>query len=349
MNEQYIGIDLHKSFFQACALTVDGTRLWEDRFPTTGEGLAAFRERCGPAVRVAVEASGPTWAFADHVSPAVGQLLVVDPRKTKLKAGYAAKTDRLDARRLADALRRDSVVGIYVPPPAIRDLRELCRYRCSLVRLRVGLKQRVHALLVRQGVPVPAVSDLFGRKGQQWLADLRLAGWAGVSLHGLLQLVRDVLTQLEAIEPVVRTYAARDPIARALDTIPGIGAVLAVMIRAEIGTIERFDRPAQLASYAGLVPRVTQSGRLCRTGAITKQGSPWLRWALVEAGVQVPRRPDALGRWARRLAGAKGAGKARIAAARVLCGEIFRVWLGADGRLSPPAIADDMTRGRVDS
>jgi transposase len=76
---------------------------------------------------------------------------VIDPRKTRLRAGVAAKTDNLDARRLADALRRDSVVPVYYPPPAIRELRELCRHRGSLVRLRVTLKQRRHALLLRQG------------------------------------------------------------------------------------------------------------------------------------------------------------------------------------------------------
>ena len=101
--------------------------------------------RCGPQSRLAVEASSPTWAFVDQVVAQVGVVHVVDTRKTRIKAGYAAKTDRLDAQRLADALRRDSVVGIYYPPPAIRDLRELCRYRCHLARLQASLKQRIHA------------------------------------------------------------------------------------------------------------------------------------------------------------------------------------------------------------
>ena len=91
----------------------------------------------------------------------MGAVQVVDARKTRLKAGYAAKTDRLDAQRLADALRRDSVVGIYYPPAAIRDLREMCRYRCHLARLQASVKQRIHALLLRQGrvEPVRLFSD----------------------------------------------------------------------------------------------------------------------------------------------------------------------------------------------
>ena len=113
MEREYIGIDLHKAFFQVCAMNATGERLWEQRWPTTDAGITGLLARCGPQSAVAVEASGPTWAFADRVGPQVGGLQVVDTRKTRIKAGFAAKTDRLDARRLADALRRDSVVGIY--------------------------------------------------------------------------------------------------------------------------------------------------------------------------------------------------------------------------------------------
>ena len=86
---------------------------------------------------------------------------VVDPRKTKLKAGFAAKTDRLDARRLADALRRESVVSIYVPPPAIRELREVCRGRHQLVRLRTRLAQMIRALLLRCDAGEPPGTRLY--------------------------------------------------------------------------------------------------------------------------------------------------------------------------------------------
>src|SRR6516225_3189934 len=155
MEREYIGVDLHKQFFHACAVTETGTRAWEQRFPRNDGGLVLFRARCSPMTAIAVEAMGPTWAFVDALRPSGAPVCVVDPRKTRLKAGYAAKTDRLDARRLADALRRDSVVGIYYPPPAIRDLRELCRYRTHLSRLQAGLKQRIQALLLRQGMRAP--------------------------------------------------------------------------------------------------------------------------------------------------------------------------------------------------
>jgi transposase len=325
VEQEYIGIDLHKAFFQVCAVHPSGERHWEQRWPTTDQGIAGLLTRCGPQSRIAVEASSPTWAFVDRIVDHVGAVHVVDTRKTRIKAGYAAKTDRLDAQRLADALRRDSVVGIYYPPPALRDVRELCRYRCHLARLQASLKQRIHALLLRHGVTVP-VKSLFGTRGTVWLDGLALPGWGGASLRGLRQVVLDVRTQMVPVMTAIRETAAADPIARALDTRPGFGPVFSVTLRAEIGVMARFPNGPHLASYAGLVPRVERSGSRHWSGRITKTGSPWLRWVLIEAAIHQLRRPDDFGQWARRLAIRKGVLKARVAVARALCDEVFEVW-----------------------
>ena len=324
MEREYIGIDLHKAFFQACAVTPTGERCWEQRWPTSEAGIAALLARCGAQTAVAVEASSPTWAFVDRIGPHVGLVSVVDTRKTRIKAGYAAKTDRLDARRLADALRRDSIVSIYYPPPSIRDLRELGRYRCHLARLQASLKQRIHALLLRQGVAAPRA--LFTQRGQQWLDALVLSGWADAELRGLRHVLADVRRQLVPVLTTIRRIAASDPIARQLDHHPGFGPVFSVTLRAEIGTIARFPDGAHLASYAGLVPRVERSGSRHWTGRITKTGSPWLRWVLIEAAIHQFRRQDPFGRWARGLAVRKGMLKARVAVARALCAEIVAGW-----------------------
>jgi transposase len=342
MSTEYIGIDLHKAFFQACAVDAEGRRQWEARWPTSGEGIAALVTRCGDDSRLVIEASGATWSFADRLIGPGRHVQVIDARKTRLRAGYAAKTDRLDARRLADAARRDSVVGVYYPPPAIRQLRELCRYRATLVRMRSALKQRIHALLVRQGVTPPPRADLFGVGGRRWLATVTLDSWADASFRGLRQLYEGLETQLAPVEHTVHRLAQADAVARALDRLPGVGAVLGLMIRAEIGTIHRFARPAQLASYAGVVPRITQSGNRCHHGRITKDGSPWLRWALIEAAIHGTRRRDDVGRWARQLALRKGALKTRAAVARVLCEEIFRTWCEVE-RLSGSVVETPLT------
>jgi transposase len=319
-------VDLHKSFFQACAVQVDGERVWEGRFPRTPAGLAAFVARDIGRAPLAVEAMGPTWAFVDAVQARVAQVCVVDPRKTKLKAGYAAKTDQLDARRLADAVRRDSVVRVYIPPPAIRHLRELCRGRHHLVRVRARLMQTITSRRLRPDGGDPPVTRLASPRGIAWLQTRELPGAAGESLQRLTRALRAVDAEARLADAAVRARAAEDPLAMALTQVKGVGPVLALTLRAEIGTVTRFQRWPQLASYAGLVTRVDASAGRVRHGRITREGSPWIRWALGEAAIPAMTRRAAIGRWARRLAGRISICPARVALARRLCRAIVRVW-----------------------
>jgi transposase len=327
MVREYIGVDLHKAFFQACAVAPTGERRWEGRFARTREGIARFVARGVTAEHaLAVEASGPTWAFVDALQPTGAQICVVDPRKTRLKAGVAAKTDRLDARRLADALRRESVVSIYVPSPAIRALRELCRGRHQVVRVRTRLAQAIRALLLRCDAGEPPATKLHAARALAWLAAQPLTPDADTALHRLERLYRVVHAEAQAADAEVRQRAVTDPIAVALDRIVGVGPLMALTLRAEIGDIARFAGGPALACDAGLVPRVDASAARVHRGRITRDGSRWLRWVLVETAGHAIRRDEARARWARRLAMRKGIQKARVALARVLCQEVVTTW-----------------------
>ncbi|HWI16453.1 MAG TPA: IS110 family transposase [Vicinamibacterales bacterium] len=326
MEQQYIGIDLHKASFHACAVRGDGSRIWEAVFPRTRDGVTAFAARDIAGAALAVEATGPTWPFVDAMSAYGVRVCVVDARKTKLKAGFAAKTDRLDARRLADALRRDSVTSVYIPPSAIRELRELSRGRQQVVRLRTKVVQAIRALLLRQDAPEPPVRTLTSRAGLAWLQTVHLGPSSDASLRRLERVLHTLQGEARQADGLVRQAAADDPIVRALTRVRGVGPILGVAVRAEIGAIDRFATGAALACYAGIVPNVHASGSTYRSGAITRAGSPWLRWALVEIAVKAMRQPDPLGRWARRLAVAKGIKRARVALARRLCDQIVREW-----------------------
>ena len=326
MEREYIGIDLHKAFFQVCVLTAVGERVWEGRLPHTDAGIAQLANRLRRPTRIAVEATGPTWSFVDRLQPTGAEIWVVDPRKTKLKAGFAAKTDRLDARRLADALRRDSVVSIYVPPPAIRELREVCRSRHQLVRLRTRTVQMIRALLLRQAVAEASVTRLYTPRGIAWLRQVALPPVAALTLRRLTDILERLQSEAVDAERALVARAREDAIAGALDQMVGIGPVLGLTLRAEIGDITRFASGPKLASFAGVVSRVERSANRGYAGRITRQGSPWIRWALVEAARHAMKRRDGVGRWARRLAVRKGMNKARVALARRLCDELVAQW-----------------------
>jgi len=189
------------------------------------------------------------------------------------------------------------------------------------------LVQTIRALLLRSGVDDAPIKRLYSARGAAWLQQVRLPPDADRTLRRLERLLQAVQAEVLEAEAQVTTYASTDPIAQALATLVGIGPVRALTLRAEIGDITRFRRGGrELASYAGVVARVDRSADHCHYGRITREGSPWLRYVLVEAAMNAMKRPDAIGSWARRLAVRKGAHIARVALARVLCGEIVRVW-----------------------
>ena len=252
-------------------------------------------------------------------------MCIVDKRKTKLKAGYAAKTDRLDARRLADALRRESVVSIYFPPPANRELRELCRHRLMLTQLRTRVLQRLRALLLRQGLGDPPVRTLRSAAGQRWLDQVRLPPQAQTALATMRLVEGGIRGPDRAVEAEMRHEAEADPIVQRLRTIRGVGPVVGLTLRAEVGDIARFRTPGHLASYAGLVPRVDRSATHTHYGD-HKRGIALVAMALGEIGLHALRRPDPVGRWGRKLALRKGAMTAQVALARLACADIMQVW-----------------------
>ena len=178
-----------------------GERLWEGRFRAEcrrDRGVSSARDRWGARDRGRSQRAD--WSFVDALTPSGARICVVDPRKTQLKAGVAAKTDRLDARRLADALRRDSVVSIYVPPPAIRELREVCRGRHQLVRLRTRLAQMIRALLLRCDADEPPGTRLYAPKALAWLDHVALRPDAQAALRRLVTAYRAVHTEAQAAD-----------------------------------------------------------------------------------------------------------------------------------------------------
>jgi transposase len=170
----------------------------------------------------------------------------------------------------------------WIAPPATRELRKLVRHRAKLVGLRAHGKAEVHAVLAKCGVQV-GMSDLFGLEGTALLDRLSLPAPYQARVRSLRRVIDALNFEIDVFAGMCRARLARDPGYAALQTIPGIGGVLAAVFLAEIGDVHRFPGPAQLASWAGLTPKHRESDTHVHRGRITKQGSRLIRWAAVES------------------------------------------------------------------
>jgi transposase len=239
----------------------------------------------------------------------------------------ACKTDKVDARVLAELSFRDLVPAIWLPGERLRSERELSRFRLHLVKHRTSLKNRIHATLLTFGHQRP-VSDLFATKGRRLLEQLEIPEpWQGNVRAGLV-LIDDLDRRINEIEARLQRAGADHPYVPLLLTVPGIGWVLGYTIAAEIGEINRFATAKQLVSYTGLCPRVKQSGDSDLRGPLSKHGPRYLRWALIEAAQHAAAHPAYRERYQqtkRRLGKQRGAKVAQIELARKLAEAIWHM------------------------
>jgi transposase len=252
---------------------------------------------------------------------------IADALKVKGLAPLAAKTDRIDARVLAELARRDLVPAIWLPDPETRAERERARFRLHLVRHRTALKNRIHATLIAFGHPVP-VSDLFGTRGRELLERLDLPEPWATTLDTSLRMVDQLEREVAACEAELRRLGADHPDIPLLMTVPGIAWVLGYTIAAEIGDIGRFASPKKLAGYTGLCPYVRQSGGRDDRGPLALNGPKYLRWALIEAATHAARHPAYRERYERnkqRLGRQRGSKVARVDIARELATAIWHM------------------------
>jgi len=209
----------------------------------------------------------------------------------------------------------------WLAPPAVRELRELVRYRAKLVALRSGLKAQVHAVLAKQGVRVP-MSDLFGVAGTRLLDELGLEHAYAQRVASLRRLLAAYDQEITMLGREIATALADDAGYLAIQAIPGVGPVLAAVFVAEIGDIQRFAGAPPLCSWAGLTPRHCESDTTVRRGPITKQGPRLVRWAAVEATQRLPAASKQAADF-HRIADRRGKGIGRVAAARKLLTLVF--------------------------
>jgi transposase len=282
---EYIALDVHKRYTLASVARPEGGLVREARIPHERGAVRAFLDRCERGSPVAVEATGNWYWVVDEIEAAGFLPKLVHARKAKLMMGMVNKTDKLDARGLNRLQQAGTLPTVWIPPGELRDQRDLPRTRMVLVRQRTQLKNRIHATLARYALPGPEVSDLFGRRGREWLRQHlgELPAHTAFSTGRLLEQIEALDREVDLFEQRIRDVFKPTPEVARLMTLPGVGLILGVLIALEVGDITRFPGPDNFIAYAGTTPRVRASGGKTRYGPLRSDVNHYLKWAFVEA------------------------------------------------------------------
>lgn len=315
-----IGCDFHPSFQQVAIFDKETGEIREQRLGHREEAERFYRSLAGP-VRVGMEACGQ-WLWFERLLEELGQeLWLGDAGQIRATVVRKQKTDRRDAEHMLRLLLEGRFPRIWVPKREERDARQLLVQRHKQVQARTQVKNQLQALALGQGVQ--RKRKLWTQAGRAELEKLELLPYAAQRRQQLLLELDRRDAEIAALDRQVEAEAGRRAEAARLMTHPGVGPVTALAMVLTVGPAERFASAREVASYFGLIPREHSSGGRQQFGHISKQGNPFLRFLLVEAGQSAARYDAELGRFYRRLAGKKHRSLAKVAVARKLAQRLY--------------------------
>jgi transposase len=317
----FVGVDLHKKTIVLCVMDQDRKITHRRSFACCDtESITAFFQSL-EAFEVVVEATASYEWFIELVEPCAQKVVLANPKKLRVIAESNKKTDKLDAHVLAEFLARDMIPQAHRPTPRQREHRTLVRHRQYLKGRATALKIKMRRLLSDYNADC---KDLFSVPGwEQALKTAPLRPSARFVLEQLHAAWQTLEGQLRALSQRMKEFAAAAPPREAearkkLVKMPGVGPVTIDVVLSEVGDVRRFPSAKALTAYVGLAPRVRQSAGKRKDLRITKEGSPLMRWALVEASWRVITQSQAWEGIYQRIKKRAGSKKAIVAVARRL-------------------------------
>lgn len=278
------GVDCHKTWSRLCVLDTKTGEMYEsNRVAHTPEALQKFFAELPRPEILALEAGRNSYFLHKLYQPFAERVWVVNSYEVRrLCRRRSAKTDKRDAYAIATLVAGGQLEPLHMPDEQTMERRQLTRAKKRLTNVATQLRNQIRSVLAVHGRECPA-RDLLGKKGRAYLERLELPTLLRQILDTLLSTLLAVHQQAEALKARVEQEADKDPNARLLRTIPGVGPFLSLSLAAEIGDVRRFADASRLRGYSGLVPRIDQSGGRRHTGPLTKLGNPHLRYAAVMA------------------------------------------------------------------
>lgn len=322
--KRYIGLDVHKHYLIALGVDEDLNVVLPARRVELSHLETWMKKNLSRQDEVVLEMTTNTWHLYDELCAYAGSVLVVHPPHVALITRSQVMNDKIAASILARLLARGLLVGIWIPPREIRELRGLVAQRKKMTGLATQAKNRLHAVLQRHHL-VPPEGNPFHESQQHWWLTLPLGTLEKVNVQSDLETLRFAQAQQVRLTSMMEEIASQQEQTTRLLQLPGFGVVTAITVWAAIGNIQRFADPQHLVGYAGLGTRVHNSGMSIWTGRITKAGRRDLRVVLIEAAqVAANTHPH----WKAELARLQprlGRNKAIVAIARKLLGAVWYI------------------------
>jgi transposase len=279
---RFVGLDIGKWKCRAAIMNQEGNILDEFTFTNNHEGIENLATKLNLQDRVVMESTGSVWTnLYDQLDDRNIDVSLANPLKTKAIASAKIKSDKIDARILAHLLRSNLIAESYVPGKPLREILALMRHRVAIVKIRTMVKNQIHAIVDKHGLPCE-YSDMFDKRGMEWLRSLELPSLDKLILDNHLTHLENLNQQTDRVDEEVHSKACDDEDVRLLLSLTGVDVYTALLIGSEIGNINRFPDYKKLVSWARLATSLHQSGSVEYHGSITKQGK-MLRWIMVEA------------------------------------------------------------------
>jgi transposase len=280
--KRYIGLDVHKHYLIAIGVDDELKVVLPVRRVEFSYLEAWMKKTLTKQDDVVLEMTTNTWQLYDELCVYAGSVLVVHPPHVALITRSQVMNDKIAASILARLLAKGLLVGVWVPPQEIRDLRGLVAQRKKMTGLATQAKNRLHAVLQRHHW-LPPEGNPFHETQKKWWLALPMGPLEKVNVQSDLDTLQFAERQQERLTSMMEQIVSQNEEVTRLLQLPGFGVVTAVTVWAAIGAIHRFEDPQHLVGYAGLGTRVHDSGMTSRSGRITKAGRRDLRVVLIEA------------------------------------------------------------------
>jgi transposase len=318
----FVGMDVHKKSY-AIAAYCDGEVVKKWTTPSspeaTAEQLTKFFK--GAEIHSAYEAGFSGFSLHRVLAAAGIESRVVHAASIEVKSNDRVKTDKRDAKKIAEQLAADRLRGIDVPSEDVEDRRSLSRGRGQVVERRKTIGNQLKMKLHYLGVVIPEGQKI-GEKFMKWVEELELKGCHRFAVTELVSAWRDEAKRIKRFEDELKKQALNDPLERLYRSAPGVGAISARTLSNELGDMSRFDNERQLFSYSGMTPGEHSSGESVRRGHISRQGSARLRGMLTEVAWRAIADDESLKAFYVRVAQRRDSKRAIVAVARKMLGRL---------------------------